>query len=79
MLAGSLELPIYKTNPRKSYTKYICASACNSTLKDLSIKDIEKCDSDPFWLSSTKINIVKHILIKNIFSNITETLKELNH
>ena len=65
MPAGSLELPMYRTSSGKSSTKYICASAWNSTLKDLSIKNIEKYNSDPFWLSNTNINTVKHTLKKH--------------
>ena len=40
--AGSLELPTYRTNSGKSSIKYICASTWNSTLKDVSMKYIER-------------------------------------
>ena len=65
MPAGSLELPTYRTNSGKSSTRYVCASAWNSTLKDLSMKNIEKYNSDPFWLNNTNINTVKHTLKKH--------------
>ena len=67
--AGSLELPMYITSSGKSSTKYICASAWNSTLKDLSIKNIEKYNSDPFWLSNTNNNNVNHTLKKHFLEH----------
>ena len=62
---GSLTLPLYKTNSGKSSIKYICSNVWNSTLKDLSITNIEKYNLDPFWMNKTNIKTFKHILKKH--------------
>ena len=62
---GSSERPTYRTNFGKSSTKYICANAWNSTLKNLSMKNIENYNTDQFWLNNTNINTVKHTLKKH--------------
>ena len=63
---GSFQLPEYRTNSGKSSIKYICSSAWNSILKELSMKNSQKYKQEPFWISKTNINTLKHLL-KNHF------------
>ena len=63
--SGSLKLPLYNTNSGKSSIKYICSNIWNSTLKDLSITNIEKYNLDPFWMNKTNIKTFKDILKKH--------------
>ena len=64
--AGSLELPISRTNSGKSSVKYICASTCDSTLKDLSMKYIERCNNHPLWITKANVESVRNLL-KSVF------------
>ena len=59
---GSLQLPTYRTNSWKSSIKYICSSTWNSTLKELSIKNLKNYNQDPFWISKTNIKTLKFLL-----------------
>ena len=63
--AGSLELPTYRTNSGKSSIKYICASTWNSTLKDLSMKYIERYQKDSLWINKTNVQSLRNILKKH--------------
>ena len=60
--AGSLKLPIYRSNSGLTSIKYICSSTWNSTLKNLSILNLEKYNQDPFWMNKTNIKTFKYIL-----------------
>ena len=51
--AGSLPLSTYRTNSGLTSIKYICSSTWNSTLKNLSVVDLEKYNQDPFWVNNT--------------------------
>ena len=66
---GSLQVPDYRTNSGKSSIKYICSSIWNTFLKDLSMKNIEKHNKDPFWISKTNVKTVKSILKKYFLEN----------
>ena len=66
---GSLELPIYRTESGKSSIRFICSTIWNSTLKDLSMKNIEKYNKDPFWICKTNIKNLKRILQKHFLEH----------
>ena len=66
---GSLQVPDYRTNSGKSSIKYICSSIWNTFLKDLSMKNIEKHNKDPFWISKTNVKTLKSILKKYFLEN----------
>ena len=63
--AGSILLPTFRTNSGKSSIRYICSSTWNLTLKELSMKNIEKYNKDPFWLSRMNVQTFNNILKKH--------------
>ena len=63
---GSLDLPTYQTKAGEESIRYICSNTWNTILKDLSMKNIDKYNKDPFWISKMKIVKLKEIL-KNHF------------
>ena len=66
---GFLQIPDYRTNSGKSSIKYICSSTWNKFLKDLSMKNIEKHNQDPFWINKTNVKNLKRILRKYFLEN----------
>ena len=66
---GSLELPCYNTNSGESSIKYICSNTWNLILKELSLKNIDTYDEDPFWLNKTDITTLKNILKNHFLEN----------
>ena len=64
--AGSMLLPTFRTNSGKSSIKYVCSSTWNLTLKELSMKNIEKYNKDPFWLSKMNVHTFKNTLKKHL-------------
>ena len=66
---GSLELPIYRTESGKSSIRFICSTIWNSTLKDLSMKNIKKYNKDPFWINKTNVKTLKRILQKHFLEH----------
>ena len=66
---GSLLLPLYKNNAGKESIRYICANIWNNILKELSIKNPENYDLDPFWINRTSNKNLKHILKQHFLEN----------
>ena len=66
---GSLVVPDYCNNAGKSSIKYICSLSWNSTLKELSIKNIEKYNKNPFWINKLYISNLKHMLKSNFLEH----------
>ena len=66
---GSLNVPDYCNNAGKSSIKYICSLSWNSTLKELSIKNIEKYNKNPFWINKLYISNLKHMLKSNFLEH----------
>ena len=60
--AGSLNVPTFRTNAGKFSIQNICATTWNDTLKELSMKNTQKYNTNPFWLQNMKIHTLKHIL-----------------
>ena len=66
---GSLQLPNFKTNSGKTSIKYICSITWNQILKELSIKNIEKYNQDPYWINNTRVNSLKVVLKKHFLES----------
>ena len=63
---GSLEEPSYRINWGKSTIKYLCCTTWNALLKDLSVRNPDLYEKDPFWMNNTKLGKFKSML-KNHF------------
>ena len=57
--AGSLKLPIYRSNSGLTSIKYICSSTWNSTLKNLSLENLEEIQSKSFLDEQNQYNKLK--------------------
>ena len=66
---GSLQLPLYKTTAGESSIKYICPSIWNIILKELSLKNIEKYEKNPFWIKKLTTTSLKHMLKIHFLEN----------
>ena len=75
---GSLDLPTYQTKAGEESIRYICSNTWNTILKDLSMKNIDKYNKDPFWISKMKIVKLKEIL-KNHFLQYYWSLNKINY
>ena len=66
---GSLELPTFRTTTGKLSLKNVCSNNWNKTLKDLSLKYLEKYISNQNWLNNCKISYLKHMLKNNFLDH----------